>query len=276
MPSKFPGISPYFIRNNSSVVPIDPLAQDFFDRVTLAGGTLTPTEQVAINILIIRFRQYNILSLLYAVYPMVGSSANSCAQNLISSSFIGTFSAGWTFASTGALPNGTSAYMDTDLNPLMDLPTDSMGLSYYSGTNTNTGLDQIDIGSILSPDFLYLSTQYNASGLVNRFFSRNSSGSVMCDTENLNAKGFYHISKTSNGVGTFKSYKNGVNQDTQDGAGDNPPVRIFVGAVNLTNNPAFFTNRECRYAGIEAGMDVTQAGNYATAVIEFQTSLGRL
>jgi hypothetical protein len=65
-----------------------------------------------------------------AIYPMVGASAAACAQNLKSSSFTGTFSSGWTFASTGVTPNGTSAYMDTTF-----LPSTSF-------TNNNTHIKQ--------------------------------------------------------------------------------------------------------------------------------------
>ena len=51
-----------------------------------------------------------------AIYPMVGASAAACAQNLKSSSFTGTFTSGWTFASSGVTPNGTSAYFNTYIN----------------------------------------------------------------------------------------------------------------------------------------------------------------
>jgi hypothetical protein len=40
---------------------------------------------------------------------------NSLEQQIFS--FTGTFTSGWTFASTGVTPNGTSAYMDTNLIP---------------------------------------------------------------------------------------------------------------------------------------------------------------
>jgi hypothetical protein len=71
-----------------------------------------------------------------AIYPMVGASAAACAQNLKSASFTGTFTSGWTFASTGATPNGTSAFMNTTLTPSVSLAANNIHLSYYSRTQS--------------------------------------------------------------------------------------------------------------------------------------------
>ena len=87
---------------------IDPDAQAFFNRVTAAGGTLSVTEQNAVNTL--------------------------------------TFSSGWTFTSLGVTPNGTSAYMDTALTPSITLSLNSTHLSFYSRTDTASS-SIADIGS---------------------------------------------------------------------------------------------------------------------------------
>ena len=69
-------------------------AQAYFDRVTTAGGTLTTTEKTAVNQLVINLKANSLWTPMKAIYPMVGSSAAACAQNLKSSSFTGTFSSG--------------------------------------------------------------------------------------------------------------------------------------------------------------------------------------
>ena len=83
----------------------------------------------------------NIWGNMQAIYPMVGASAAACAQNLKSSGFTGTFSAGWTFSSTGVLPNGTSAYMDTGFAPFANWNLSSQHITFYSRTNLNGDYD---------------------------------------------------------------------------------------------------------------------------------------
>ncbi len=113
---------------------VDTDAQAYFDRVTAAGGSLSVTEQNAVNTLTLSLKSAGIWTLMKAIYPMVGASAAACAQNLKSSSFTGTFTSGWTFASTGATPNGTSAYMNTGLNINTQLTQTNSHASFYSRT----------------------------------------------------------------------------------------------------------------------------------------------
>ena len=110
-------------------------AQAFFDRVTTAGGSLTNTEKSAVNTLVIALKANSLWTPMKAIYPMVGASAAACAQNLKSSSFTGTFSSGWTFASTGVTGNGASTYFDTNCNASTAVAQNSTHLSYYCRTS---------------------------------------------------------------------------------------------------------------------------------------------
>lgn len=102
----FEGETPTNLGLIGSTTLNDADAQAFFNRVSAAGGTLTATEQDAVNTLVFQMKAAGIWTGMKAIYPMVGSSAAACAQNLKSASFTGTFSSGWTFSSTGATPNG--------------------------------------------------------------------------------------------------------------------------------------------------------------------------
>jgi hypothetical protein len=102
--------------------------------VTAAGGTLSTTEKTATNQLVLDMKTAGIWASMKAIYPMVGASAAACAQNLKSSSFTGTFTSGWTFASTGVTPNGTSAYCDTNL-PNNTMSQNSMTMCTYLRTD---------------------------------------------------------------------------------------------------------------------------------------------
>ena len=117
---------------------MDADAVSFFDRVYTAGGGLSVTEIEATDTLVKQMKTDGIWSSMKAIYPMVGASSAACAQNLKSSSFTGSFTSGWSFASTGVTPNGTSAYMDTglDLNTMNSINDISYG--YYCRTNTQS------------------------------------------------------------------------------------------------------------------------------------------
>ena len=139
---------------------VDPDAAAFFARVTAAGGTLSATEESAVNTLVIQMKADGIWTPMKAIYPMVGASAAACAQNLKSSSFTGTFSSGWTFASTGVKGNGSSAYMDSTLNPSVSLSQNSTHISYY--TRTDTFAASYEIGA-RSSFFLNLAIRYGGT-----------------------------------------------------------------------------------------------------------------
>lgn len=220
-----------------------------------------------------------------AVYPFVTDAADNNSRALqhrwnfmdardtnaaFRLSFIGT----WTHSSTGALPNGSNAFANTFLNPTTSL-TSSLGLSYYSRTNANTGLDQVDIGAITGLNYFYLTTQYNVTGLVNRFFGRCTSSSIAINTPNADARGYYYLGKTGNGTNLFKSFKNGVVQDTQTGAGVNPNNTVYIGAANDSGSTLYYTNRECAFATISDGLTDTDAANLYNLTQQLQTTLGR-
>ena len=256
---------------------VDPDAQAF---ITAASIT-DPTQQSAINQLVVDLKGYGVWTKLRACYPFIGGTSSTHKWNLkdprdLDAAFRLVFSGGWTHSANGALPNGTNAYADTKLSPSTQL-TSSLGLSYYSRTNANTGLDQMDIGSIntVTQTFLYISTQYNASGLVNKFFGRCTSASIAVDVTNADARGHYYIGKTGNGTNLLKGFKNGVLVDTKNGVGTNPDLNLYIGACHINNVSLYYNNRQCAFASIGDGLTDTEAANFYTAVQAFQTTLGR-
>jgi hypothetical protein len=238
------------------------------------------TQRIAINVLVIGYKAQSIWTSRRAIYPFVGGSATTHKFNLknpldTDAAHRLTFSGGWTHSATGALPNGTNAYANTFVNPSSHLTSNNIAISYYSRTPLNTALDQVDIGVISGGNSLYLTTQYNASGILNRFFSRNCAAGIACDTSNLIAQGYYQSSKTSNGASAFKTFKDGVLQDTDTGGGSNPNDNIYIGAANNSGVAAFFTNRECSFSSIGDGMSDAQALAEYNLVQAFQIALIR-
>lgn len=264
------GYSKYYLeRVNGRFIPAlfsDPDALAFFDRVLAAGGSLTTTEQNAVTQLVLDMKSAGIWSAMKAIYPMVGASAAACAQNLKSSSFTGTFTSGWTFASTGVTGNGSSTYMNTFLASNGNLSLNSTHLSYYSRTNNTYnaseigyefgGSDQTQI--IINFNNVNFDCVYNAPG----------AGTPRSGTTSA----FFVVSRTSSSL--VKSYRNTTVIATSTNVPSTLNNNFFY--VGARNSPGPIpTNRECAFASIGDGLDDTQQTNFYNAVQAFQTTLGR-
>jgi hypothetical protein len=257
-----------------------PIVSDSDAQAFLNAAEITSTTQAnAVNTLVIGMKAQGLWTKMKAVYPFVGGTASAHKFNLkdprdLNAAFRLQFTGGWVHSATGALPNASNTFANTFLNPTTSLTT-SLGLSYYSRTNANTALDQVDIGAITSLDYFYLTTQYNTGAIVNRFFGRCASASFAINTANADARGYYYLGKTGNGTNLFKSFKNGIIQDTQTGAGVNPNNTVYIGAANVGGSTLYYTNRECAFATISDGLTDSEATNCYTLVQAFQTALGR-
>jgi hypothetical protein len=248
---------------------VDALA--FNSRVTSNGGALSTLEQTAINQLVVDLKAYGLWDSMKAIYPMVGASAAACAQNLKSSSFTGTFTSGWTFASTGATPNGTNAYMDTGLIPSVDLTQNSTHLSYYSRTNSLTG-NVIDMGTSTGPT----GTSFRTYILMR--FGGVSYSSINSASDNIVTT----ITDTRKFLLAYRNnslnYTNQVNSTQQTIASVSTGLSdksIYIAAWNKNGTADNFSLRETAFNSIGYGLTDTQAANFYTAVQAFQTTLSR-
>lgn len=249
----------------SQIASFDADAVAFFGRVTTAGGTLSLTEKAAVNTLVVQMKADGIWTLMKAIYPMVGASAAACAQNLKSSSFTGTFTSGWTFASTGVTGNGTSAYFDTGLNASTDLTLSTNHFSYYSRTSSVVAVT-VEMG-VFQSAFVHLRTAVNyvAGGV----------SSLASFTTTTTSAGFWLGSKTANN--SRKAIYNGSVQATST-VGDTtayPNLNVYIEARNDSGSAAVFSDKQCAFASIGDGLTDTEASNFYTAVQAFQTTLSR-
>jgi hypothetical protein len=260
-------------RTTKKIAAFDADAQAFFNRVTAAGGSLTATEQTAVNTLVLELKGYSIWSSMKAIYPMVGASAAACAQNLKSSSFTGTFTSGWTFASSGVTPNGTSAYFDTTFRPDTNLTVNSTHASLYLNTNNLPILlaDPVDMGSFNSTGQAITLNQTSLASLT--FGSRNLGNFI--STTQATRQGFGITSKTSATLTTL--YKNGTSVVSGNSSGTLPFSNVYIGTLNLNGSPfgAGYVNNKIAFSSIGDGLNNTQSGNFYTAVQTFNTTLSR-
>jgi hypothetical protein len=202
-----------------------------------------------------------------AIYPMVGASAAACAQNLKSSSFTGTFTSGWTFASTGVTPNGTSAYMDSGFNPRIQASSkDSFHFSIY--LRTNLSATTIDIGAETGSlgTFLFPSL----SGIT---YAR--LGDVYAALTSItDTRAFFQVIRLS--ATNTKYFVNNVKKaDSLVALTDYPNQNMLLGALDSNGSAALYSNRQNAFSSIGEGLTDTQASNFYTAVQAFQTTLSR-
>lgn len=250
----------------SQIASFDADAVAFFNRVTTAGGSLSNTEKVAVNQLVLDLKSYGIWTAMKAIYPMVGASAAACAQNLKSSSFTGTFNGGWTYASTGVTPNGTTGYMDTTLIPSTQLSQNSTHISSYI-RNTSQG---VLLGTSVS-NRLWIAPNFNGT---QKYLEINTGSTTTPSTTISTATGLWIGSRTTST--SSKLYNNSTidySHSTASVGLDNG--NIVISARNTTAGISNFSSAQCAFASIGDGLTDTEAGNLYTAVQAFQTTLSR-
>jgi hypothetical protein len=258
----------------SQIASFDADAVAFFNRVTTAGGTLSATEKQAVNQLVLDLKANSLWTAMKAIYPMVGASAEACKQNLKSSSFTGSFSSGWTFASTGATPNGTSAYFDTNFNQSGNLTASNNHISVYSRTDFNgiLSFNTQDCGITNNTSFSFQVLICRANNL-----STTEIGSQIIQVSNTDSRGYFLGTSTSST--SAKLYKNGssIGSSTTSQTRAMFSNNVYFGASNTStsNLPVWFSPRQNAFASIGDGLTDTQASNLYTAVQAFQTTLSR-
>jgi hypothetical protein len=257
------------IGSESFAYDVDALG--FFLRVTNAGGTLTNNEQDAVNQLVLDLKTANIWTLMKAIYPMVGASAAACAQNLKSASFTGTFVGGWTYASTGVRGNGSTGYLNTNLNQSAELIANNHHIALYSRTNSST--DSVDSGVTDNVNYAFnflTLPRFGQLGLQN--------GSQSIGVSFTNSLGLFIGSSTSSTLSKF--YKNnttlGSSTASQTRSLFNNNIYLATSNVSTNNNPVgVYSAKEYAFSSIGLGLNDTDASNLYTAVQTFQTTLGR-
>jgi SPP1 family predicted phage head-tail adaptor len=252
---------------------VDADAAAFFARVTTAGGTLTTTEQNAVNTLVVQMKADGIWNKMKAIYPMVGASAAACAQNLKSSSFTGTFTSGWTFAATGVQGNGTSAFFNTLFNPNAQSTQNSSHVSVYLRTNSGGSSQGIftcasDYGSI-SNNFGI--GKYNGGVSMRGYIGSALSNGAAVSSNNL---GLWTVS--TNGSSTQILYEDGVSVSNLAYNQSLPNFNVYLGAGNYgTGGAQLYSAFNFAFSSIGDGLSATDITNFYTAVQAFQTSLNR-
>jgi hypothetical protein len=234
-----------------------------------ATGITNVTQQNAINTLVLNFKAYGLWAKMKAIYPIVGGTAFTHKFNLKDPrdldvayrlSFVSV-----THSSTGVLGNGTG-YVDTYLNPFLNLTLNNTHLSNYCRTNTS--------GNIVD---MYASGSGSAYGLYQRFSNIYYSDCYNTTTNrnsisNSDSSGFFATSRTS--ATSLKMYKNNsiLLTSTTAQVSALPNGKMFLMALDMSQNRS---NREYSFFTIGNGLSDAEQSNLYTSILTFNTTLGR-
>jgi hypothetical protein len=237
-------------------------------------GISNPIQIQALNTLVTGLKSYSIWSKMKAIYPFIGGTATTHKYNLKNpNTFTGTFVGGWTHSSTGALPNGTNAYMDTTLVPSTNLSLNSTHLSYYSRTDVAAGNQQVEIGSWLSSYSSGIELALKRY-VTNGTYVYINSGVDTISPVTQNSSAFFVGSRTASNV--VKLWRNNTllvsgNQISSTLS----TFTMYVGGANNFGSPGNYSAKECAFASIGDGLTDAEAANLYTIVQNYQTTLGR-
>lgn len=251
-------------------------AQLFFNRVTTAGGSLSTTEQQAVTELVADLKSYGIWNKMHAIYPMVGASAAACAQNLKSSSYTASFTAGWTYASTGITGNGTSAYMDTGFVPSSQFASFNNGASFYSRTDSSIGV--YDYG-IQASGGIGHNTYANYPSFGGRWHLQ----CVFADRPiwtppGTQSSGLY--TGVTGAANDRRAYRNGVllasSTATSTTSLTTLNLSIPLGCLRDTGTGfQAFSNRQYALFALHQSLTASEVADFTSANLKFQTTLSR-
>jgi hypothetical protein len=252
---------------------VDPDAQAF---ITAAAIT-DPTQQSAVNQLVVDLKGYGVWTKMKALYPFVGGTASQHKFNLkdprdLDAAFRMVFNGGWTHSANGAQPS-INGYAETYLNPLNTLSSSfSSHMSYYSRTDLNgnyidMGCEQNGASNRIVMHIKYFGTAYYDQ-------NDSSSGRLSFSMSTETTTGLFLMSRTANN--SAKGFKNGVQKGTTNTSLMNallPNKTIWVSGFNY----AFpsYSLKQTAFASIGDGLTDTEASNIYTAVQTFNTTLNR-
>lgn len=246
------------------------------------------TQKGAINTLCINLKGYSIWTKMKAIYPVVGGSAGSHAVNLKTpGTYNLTFSTGWTHASTGMTPNGTSAYANTNFTASGNLTLYNSHLSYYSRTSGNPAATQSFMGNnsntgTFDNKAVWNIAYQNTGAALATQHSVASVSDYASATGQTSRAAFWMNNRTSSTSTTLKIWKNGTsvaNATTTPGGEVLNTSSAYLGARRNTvlagSQAELYTNAECAFASIGDGLTDAEAANFYTAVQAYQTTLSR-
>ena len=251
----------------AAVIPTQPEATAF---LTTTGIT-DPTISTAINTLVYDLKQAGVWSKMIAIYPIVGGTATTHKYNLKNTStFTINFVGGGTHSSNGYLGNGSNGVGYTGIRIGTDITQNNAYGSVYERTTTGSG---VSYGGVSSGNGIQLTTQESSTNLS---YHKLMNGGTHYTLANTDSSGFWQQSRT---VSTSYYVQQNTTRNTASVASQTPPATaeyIALMALGTSINTAVaYANKQQAYAAFGEGLSTTEMDDHYTAVLDFQTTLGR-
>lgn len=254
------------IISSSGALSFDADAQAFITAASITDNT----QKTAVNTLVTDLKTANIWTKMKAIYPFVGGTATSHKFNLkdprdLDAAYRLVFNGGWTHSSTGALPNGTTAYADTKLIPSSVLSQNSTHISSYI-RNTTTGILMGTDNSYR----LWIAPNFNGSQRYVEINTTTPTPSVAP----VSSVGFWIGNRTASN--STKLFLNNTTNYTHTTASTGLDIRsIFLASRSDAGTAINLSSAEISLSSIGDGLSDTEASNFYTAVQNFNTTLNR-
>jgi hypothetical protein len=264
-----------------TATPIPPIVYDADALAFLnAAGISDQNISYGINELVIGLKNNNLWNKMFAFYPFVGATENSCKFNLrnpqnTNAAYRLSFSSCLFFAN-GLQRDTTSGFARTFLNPVVVNATTGITASVAFGVwSSGTVSDGIDIGSgpqnatgrmIINPNDGTFFTGFN--------YGRTDSTQVTATS--AAGAGLFTSSRTS--LTSHKIYKNGVVFGTKTIAQNPsflPNLDFYILRERPTSQPSLSSPRRIGIAFISTGLTDADNVNLYNVCQAFQTQLGR-
>lgn len=242
---------------------LDPNASAFLTATGITDTTITS----AINSLCVDLKKYGVWDKMKAIYPFVGGTATTHKFNLkdprdLNDAFRLSFLGGWTHSSTGATPNGTNGYADTNLIASTNLGLNSTHVSIYSRTDVNR--DAPSIANALGGQANEISMWLRSANLI--YLRINNP--IVSNLVNTNSTGYYIGNRNSSTQ--LAIFKNNTKTSFTQNSNSLRSNSFLIGAFS-----GFYDNKQYAFSTIGDGLTDTEVSNLYTAVQKFQTTLGR-
>jgi hypothetical protein len=235
-----------------------------------AAAITDPTQQTAINNLVVGMKADGVWTKMKAIYPFVGGTATTHKYNLkdprdLDAAFRLVFNGGWTHSSTGATPNGTNGYADTKLIPSSVLSQNSTHISSYI-RNTSQGV-------LLGTDNLFrlwIAPNFNGT---QKYVEINSGITTTPSTTISTATGLWLGSRIVSSESKLYN-SSSLNYTAVRASSGLDNLSMFISARN-TITPSNYSSSQVAFSSLGDGLTDTEAANLYTRVQAFQTSLSR-
>ena len=259
------------IAKNSIVInksSVDPDAQAF---ITAAAIT-NPTQQTAINNLVVSLKANSLWTKMSAIYPFVGGTAASHKFNLknpadTNAAFRLVFSGGWTHNANGITGNKINTFANTFLTYTT---LNSGHESLYSRSNIVETVPTYDMGAYNGGTTWQLLSLYSQANLLIGGFNSDSQPRSTLP----NSSGLFVNNRTASNAANL--WRNGTKliQSTQVSSAV-PNLNIYIGSSNNAGVATLPGSKNYAFSSIGSGLTDTDSTNFYTAVQAFQTTLGR-